>query len=530
MKAKHRILSLIITVVMILSMAPAAFAGIDEHGNSVFREISFTTYGENGRSFRAYVSNLGVSSPGQTMTTEGFTITRDSMNAYSVEYIDSMVSFTDDLYTTPTQILSFSFAESPTSVEYSNNGAAFVSLPKFTGNYLIDAQYTEYVGTNTIGQPEYSIGFMGTAFPDGYDGITFRFTTDSGTFTVAFSGDGSEVTSNTPPTAVSPDNPGGWFYDVAVSDQFNINVKLGSAEEAKILVTDYDDTDVPSSVVSVSSTSLTSDGSFTVTANESGNAIVIVRFYDGDGNRTSDGAYDRYFYFHVDGGGEGSTTHIGSSVGSDSGRSDTGGGGAAQTTPTVPANAPQTVTQAAANTATQNAVAAAIAAGSTTATANIRNPGEISLSNLQAMAAAASGAGMESIRLQADSMTANNRAVDVRITLNPALATQSLNLSGSTANTGATRTTSTFTRFFSNNIMTVSLGQQGDFGQTVTIAAKLISGLNTNNLVFYVYNRTANTYRAIPAPNYKIDSNGYVHFDTAMGGDIVISNEALARR
>ena len=83
--------------------------------------------------------------------------------------------------------------------------------------------------------------------------------------------------------------------------------------------------------------------------------------------------------------------------------------------------------------------AAAIAAGSTTATANIRNPGEISLANLQAMATAATGAGMETIR-------------------------------------------------------------------------------------------ETNTYRAIPAPNYRIDANGYVYFQTALAGTIVSSDGVLARR
>ena len=121
-------------------------------------------------------------------------------------------------------------------------------------------------------------------------------------------------------------------------------------------------------------------------------------------------------------------------------------------------------------------------------------------------------------------------SVDVRITLNPAQSTQDLNLSASTTNAQATRTTNTFTRFFSNDVMTVSLGQQGGFGQTVTIAARLNPEFNTDNLTFYAYDRETNTYRQIREPNYRIDSNGYVHFDTAMGGDIIISNEALARR
>ncbi|MCL2069064.1 MAG: hypothetical protein FWH00_04110, partial [Oscillospiraceae bacterium] len=201
--------------------------------------------------------------------------------------------------------------------------------------------------------------------------------------------------------------------------------------------------------------------------------------------------------------------------------------GTAQASP--PANAPVNVTQAAAMTAANNAIAAARAAGSTAATVNLRNPGEIGLAALQAMSNAARGAGM-TLRLQADSMTANNTAVDVRITLNPALATQNLNLAASTQNTSATRTANIFKQFFSNNLMTVSLGQQGIFGQTVTIVAKLAPGLNTANLMFYVYDSAANTFRRIQTPNYRIDANGYVHFDIALGGEIVISDAALARR
>ncbi|MCL2035720.1 MAG: hypothetical protein FWG94_13475, partial [Oscillospiraceae bacterium] len=214
------------------------------------------------------------------------------------------------------------------------------------------------------------------------------------------------------------------------------------------------------------------------------------------------------------------------SRGSSSGGSSSGSGTAQAAA--APANAPVNVTQAAAMTATQNAIAAARAAGSTVATVNFKNPGDISLSTLQAMANAARQAGM-TLRLQADSMTANNRSVDVRITLNPAQSTQDLNLSASTTNAGATRTTNTFTRFFSNNVMTVSLGQQGSFGQTVTIAARLNPGLNTDNLAFYVYDRTANTFQRIQSPNDRVDANGYVHFDTAMGGEIVISDGVLSK-
>ena len=78
-----------------------------------------------------------------------------------------------------------------------------------------------------------------------------------------------------------------------------------------------------------------------------------------------------------------------------------------------------------------------------------------------------------------------------------------------------------------NNVMTISLGQQGSFGQSVRIAAKIDPKLNTKNLVFYAYNKTTNSYTLIAEPSYWVDPNGYVHFTTTLAGNIVISDGAL---
>ena len=78
--------------------------------------------------------------------------------------------------------------------------------------------------------------------------------------------------------------------------------------------------------------------------------------------------------------------------------------------------------------------------------------------------------------------------------------------------------------------MVVGLGQQGSFGQEVRVAARLVPNLNTENLYFYAYNSTANTFRPIPAPNYRVDANGFIHFTTSLGGDIIISEGSLSRR
>lgn len=227
-----------------------------------------------------------------------------------------------------------------------------------------------------------------------------------------------------------------------------------------------------------------------------------------------------------------SNTRVVGSTGSgnDKGGSSGGGssGGGTSSGSYTPPGTPVDVTPAAASNAAQSALEKAASAGSGSATANIRNPGKISLTTLTAMANSASEAGLP-LKLQADSMAANGTTVDVRITLDPSLASKDLNLSASTSNSQAKATTNFFEKHFSNDLMTVSLGQQGSFGQPVSIAAKLDPKLNTENLVFYSYNKETNTYSRIPAPKYWVDKNGYVHFTTQLGGSIIISDGKLTK-
>ncbi|MDR1620691.1 MAG: hypothetical protein LBS18_08540, partial [Clostridiales bacterium] len=205
-----------------------------------------------------------------------------------------------------------------------------------------------------------------------------------------------------------------------------------------------------------------------------------------------------------------------------------GGGSSGGSSGRRPAgNAPVNVTPQAANTATQSAIAAAQAASSDDAVANIKNPGEISLATLKDMAKQAKQAGV-ALELQADNV--NGGAVDVRLTITPARATKDLNLSASTVSSDAVRTKEIFSKSFSNNFMVVSFGQQGKFGQSVAVAAKLVSGLNTGKLAFYAYDKAANTYKRIKAPKYKIDGSGFVHFTTKLAGSIIISDRPLVKR
>jgi hypothetical protein len=147
------------------------------------------------------------------------------------------------------------------------------------------------------------------------------------------------------------------------------------------------------------------------------------------------------------------------------------------------------------------------------------------------MANAAARPGI-SLNIHADTLAASpdGGAVDVRIILNPAQATRSLNLSASTANPQAGRIKNHYERFFSNDIMAVIFEQQGNFGQAVTIAARLAPGLNTSNLVFYTYNSVANTHNPISITNYRVDESGYLHFTTNLAGVILISDGQLVRQ
>jgi hypothetical protein len=208
------------------------------------------------------------------------------------------------------------------------------------------------------------------------------------------------------------------------------------------------------------------------------------------------------------------------SGGSSSSDSDSGSsGGGFSSTPS--ASLPSTVTTAAANNAAASAAQAAQASGAASATARLQNPSDISLATLQSMVRRA---GMP-LNIQADSM--NGNAVDVRINLDPSKAATDLDLSASTTNSFARRNNELFSKYFRNNVMTISLGQQGSFGQSVRIAAKIDPKLNTKNLVFYAYNKTTNSYTLIAEPSYWVDPNGYVHFTTTLAGNIVISDGAL---
>ena len=57
-----------------------------------------------------------------------------------------------------------------------------------------------------------------------------------------------------------------------------------------------------------------------------------------------------------------------------------------------------------------------------------------------------------------------------------------------------------------------------------------MSKLNTNNLMFYSYNPATNRYTPIVNPNASVDANGFLHFTTSLGGDLIITDKPLSLR
>lgn len=216
----------------------------------------------------------------------------------------------------------------------------------------------------------------------------------------------------------------------------------------------------------------------------------------------------------------------GSSSGSNRNSGSSGGGSSGTDYTATAVNTPVTVTTATATSAAKSAAAAANASGASTATVRIKNPGKVSLAAMQAMA---KEAGMP-VKFQADSTSADGKSVEVRITLDPAKATEDLNLSASTTNAIAKARKAFFEKWFRNDISVVSFVQQGSFGQPVEVAVKIDLAVDVKNLVFYSYDKATNNYKRIENPGAWVDKISYLHFTTELAGDIIISVGPLEKK
>lgn len=136
----------------------------------------------------------------------------------------------------------------------------------------------------------------------------------------------------------------------------------------------------------------------------------------------------------------------------------------------------------------------------------------------------------QTTRVYFDTMKGN--AVDVRVSVdNPSLFTTEMMLSGYTTGDKVNAVQKLFNSWFKNKIAVIHLDQTQPWGQTVEIAARINwTDMDVNQLYFYSYNTVSNQYTQISAANPWIDTNGYLHFDTNLAGDIIISEGPLVRK
>ncbi|MDF3004192.1 MAG: exported protein of unknown function [Oscillospiraceae bacterium] len=153
-----------------------------------------------------------------------------------------------------------------------------------------------------------------------------------------------------------------------------------------------------------------------------------------------------------------------------------------------------------------------------------QNAESIDPATLQALAQAG-----KDVVLHADTMLGS--AVQGRLYVEPDKfinTQQPLKLGVYTEPAKTSATTNLFESNFNNKVVTVHMEQQGSLGARLEVAAKAnLSELDTKTLYFYSYDKAANLYTRIWNPEYWTDVNGYLHFYTRLGGDIIITDRPL---
>lgn len=121
-----------------------------------------------------------------------------------------------------------------------------------------------------------------------------------------------------------------------------------------------------------------------------------------------------------------------------------------------------------------------------------------------------------------------DNAVQIKVYIaDPAKATKDILVSGHVSGNAVTILTEQLQKQFPNKIAVICMDQQGDFGMNLRITAKVdVSGMDTDRLSFYSYDRLLGKYTRIPT-EYELDKYGFIHFDTTLAGDIIITTAPL---
>ena len=199
-----------------------------------------------------------------------------------------------------------------------------------------------------------------------------------------------------------------------------------------------------------------------------------------------------------------------------------GAASAVTSTATAPVSTP--ATQAAATRAISQAVSKARANGSNSAEAIMQNVSVVSASILESIASEARKSGVNAY-LSVDTM--KNGIVDVRVRI-PVSAASRLGRDVNMASVDNTAVKARFNRYYSNRLDVVALAQNGSFGVPASVAARLALGnANAADLHFYSFNAATNSYQEMVQTGAFIDVNGYLHFNTELGGYIIVSVGSL---
>lgn len=204
------------------------------------------------------------------------------------------------------------------------------------------------------------------------------------------------------------------------------------------------------------------------------------------------------------------------------------GGGSGSYTPPASSNTSAPTTAQVTNKANQ---AIKAAAGKDSATVSLKDATSLTAEAIKAVAAKAAAAKIP-VTIQVDKTS--GKTVVSRWYIDPAKAanlTGKLNLDVKVDAKSVAATINTFGKYFSNDVAVVGLGQKGSFGMSMDLAVKVdLSGLDTSKLTFYTYDKATGVYAPIAAPAYFVDKNGYLHFTTSVGGDIVITDSPLTKK
>lgn len=85
-----------------------------------------------------------------------------------------------------------------------------------------------------------------------------------------------------------------------------------------------------------------------------------------------------------------------------------------------------------------------------------------------------------------------------------------------------------FQKYYRNPVKAIQFAQQGSFDTDVSVAVKLdLSGFDTAKLTLYTYDAVSNRFSLLPDQSMSIDRNGYLHFNTATGGYLILSSGPL---